>query len=195
MQEKLSVAVEKESEVDGAVGSVKSISDEAELREQLSFCFAEWVRMYANSYSIEKPFIDFVGSLQAHGILKGEEPSSLFFRVCMELSIDAYIKAKAAGGTAVRGIFQPVDAFARLIALMVKYHTDPTGVDVGRAKTHYMTKLLSIVLLVMSRFHKELGEHFQQKPFFRFFSSLLVHLNSLEAHLGSSYQSVMMTIR
>ncbi|KAG0146562.1 hypothetical protein CROQUDRAFT_657201 [Cronartium quercuum f. sp. fusiforme G11] len=169
-------------------------TESGELRDQLSFCFAEWVRMYANAYSIEKPFIDFVSSLQAHGILKGEELSSAFFRVCMELSIDAYIKAKAAGRSAAGGIFQPVDAFARLIALMVKYHTDPTGVDVGRAKTHYMSKLLSIVLLVMGRFQKELGVHFQQKPFFRFFSSLLVHLHALEGHLGSSYQSLMMTI-
>lgn len=174
--------------------AIKSINDEAGLREQLSFCFAEWVRMYSSSYSVEKPFIEFISSLQAHGILKGEEVSSLFFRVCMEVSIDAYIKAKASGSTAARGIFQPVDAFARLISLMIKYHTDPTGVDIERAKTHYMSKLLSIVLMVMGQFHKELGEHFQQKPFFRFFSGLLVHINALEAHLGSCYQSVMMTL-
>ncbi|CAH7667572.1 exoribonuclease [Phakopsora pachyrhizi] len=173
---------------------VKPVDDEAGLREQLSYCFAEWVRMYSSSYSIERPFIEFISSLQSHGILKGEEVSSLFFRVCMEVSIDAYIKAKAAGGNALRGIFQPVDAFARLISLMIKYHTDPTGVDVDRAKTHYMSKLLSIVLMVMGQFHKELGENFQQKPFFRFFSSLLVHINALESHLGSSYQSVMMTM-
>ncbi|KAH9440897.1 hypothetical protein Pst134EB_029549 [Puccinia striiformis f. sp. tritici] len=174
--------------------TIKSIDDEAGLREQLSFCFAEWVRMYSSSYSVEKPFIEFISSLQAHGILKGEEVSSLFFRVCMEVSIDAYIKAKASGSTAARGIFQPVDAFARLISLMIKYHTDPTGIDIERAKTHYMSKLLSIVLMVMGQFHKELGEHFQQKPFFRFFSGLLVHINALEVHLGSCYQSVMMTL-
>ncbi|MBW0484102.1 hypothetical protein O181_023817 [Austropuccinia psidii MF-1] len=174
--------------------TIKSLNDEVGLREQLSFCFAEWVRMYSSSYSVEKPFIEFISSLQAHGILKGEEVSSLFFRVCMEVSIDAYIKAKASGSTAARGIFQPVDAFARLISLMIKYHTDPTGMDIERAKTHYMSKLLSIVLMVMGQFHKELGEHFQQKPFFRFFSGLLVHINALETHLGSSYQSVMMTM-
>ncbi|KAH9811088.1 CCR4-Not complex component, Not1-domain-containing protein [Melampsora americana] len=192
MQNKLSIVMSKES--DSKLINNTSTREENEIREQLSFCFAEWIRLYSNSYSIEKPFIDFIGSLQAHGILKGEELSSAFFRICMELSLDSYIKSKANGGQPNRGIFQPVDGFAKLISLMIKYHTDPTGEDIGKAKTHYMMKLLSIVLLVMSKFQKELGRHFQQKPFFRFFSSLLVHLNSLESHLGNSYQSLMMTI-
>lgn len=55
----------------------------------------------------------------------------------------------------------------------------------------YMTKVLSIVVLVLAQSHEELGTHFQQKPFYRFFSTLLSNLNSIEVHLGSAYYQIL----
>ncbi|GAA6057943.1 hypothetical protein JCM3770_004447 [Rhodotorula araucariae] len=169
-------------------------SDEPAAREQLTFCFAEWVRLYQQSFNVEKSFVDFVVQLQKQGILKGEEISSLFFRVCAEVSVDSYIKNKAAGGTPATGIFQPVDAFARLITFMIKYHADPTGANNDKAKVHYMTKVLSIVVLVLANSHEELGPHFQQKPYYRFFSSLLANLSSIESHLGAAYHQILVAL-
>ncbi|KAK4700026.1 CCR4-NOT transcription complex subunit 1, partial [Phenoliferia sp. Uapishka_3] len=169
-------------------------SDDAGVRDQLAYCFAEWVRLYQQSFSVEKSFVDFVVQLQNQGILKGEEISSLFFRVCTEVSVDSYIKHKAAGGTPATGIFQPVDAFAKLIVFMIKYHADPTGANNDKAKVHYMTKVLSIVVLVLANSHEELGLHFQQKPFFRFFSSLLSNLHAIESHLGSAYYQILVAL-
>ena len=170
-------------------------SDEPAAREQLTFCFAEWVRLYQQSFNVEKSFVDFVVQLQKQGILKGEEISSLFFRVCAEVSVDSYIKNKAAGGTPATGIFQPVDAFARLVTFMIKYHADPTGANNDKAKVHYMTKVLSIVVLVLAASHEELGVHFIAKPFYRFFSSLLANLASIESHLGAAYPQILIAIR
>ncbi|GJN93365.1 hypothetical protein Rhopal_006418-T1 [Rhodotorula paludigena] len=169
-------------------------ADEPGVREQLTYCFAEWVRLFQQSYNVEKSFVDFVVQLQKQGILKGEEISSLFFRVCAEVSIDSYIKNKAAGGTPATGIFQPVDAFARLITFMIKYHADPTGANNDKAKVHYMTKVLSIVVLVLANSHEELGPHFQTKPFFRFFSSLLSNLAGIESHLGPAYHQILVAL-
>ncbi|KDE03641.1 hypothetical protein MVLG_05891 [Microbotryum lychnidis-dioicae p1A1 Lamole] len=169
-------------------------ADDAEVRQQLTYCFAEWVRLYQQSFSVEKSFVDFVVQLQNQGILKGEEISSLFFRVCAEVSVDSYIKHKAAGGSAATGIFQPIDAFAKLIVFMIKYHADPTGTNNDKAKVHYMTKVLSIIVLVLANSHEELGPHFQQKPFFRFFSSLLSNLHSIEGHLGSAYYQILVAL-
>ncbi|GJN90459.1 hypothetical protein Rhopal_003470-T1 [Rhodotorula paludigena] len=147
-------------------------ADEPGVREQLTYCFAEWVRLFQQSYNVEKSFVDFVVQLQKQGILKGEEISSFFFRVCAEVSIDSYIKNKAAGGTPATGIFQPIDAFARLITFMIKYHADPTGVNNDKAKVHYMTKVLSIVVLVLANSHEELGPHFQTKKVIRIYGHL-----------------------
>ncbi|GAA5866964.1 hypothetical protein JCM3774_003736 [Rhodotorula dairenensis] len=169
-------------------------AEEPAVREQLTACFGEWVRLYQQSFNVEKSFVEFVVQLQKQGILKGEEISSLFFRVCAEVSIDSYIKNKAAGGTPATGIFQPIDAFARLITFMIKYHADPTGVNNDKAKVVYLTKTLSIVVLVIANSHETLGIHFQAKPGFRFFSSLLSNLAAVESHLGQAYQPILVAL-
>lgn len=114
--------------------SNKSQLNDQAVREQLTMCFVEWVRIYQQSYQIEKAFVEFVVQLQNQGILKGEEISSLFFRVCAEVSVESYIKQKAAGGTPATGLFQPVDAFAKLITFMIKYHADPQNKNNDQAK-------------------------------------------------------------
>ncbi|PWN20718.1 Not1-domain-containing protein [Microstroma glucosiphilum] len=177
-------------------GLSKSKADLANsgLREQLAFCFAEWVRLYQHSPNAEKSFIDFVTQLQSQGILKGEEISSMFFRVCTEVGVDSYIKQKAAGGSLATGIFSPVDAFSKMIVLMIKYHADPSGANHEQAKVHYLTKILSIVVLVLAQSHEELGPHFQQKPFFRLFSTLLHDLQSVEGSLQTTYFQTLLAI-
>lgn len=57
-----------------------------------------------------------------------------------------------------------------------------------------MTKVLSIVVLVLAQSHEELGPHFQQKPFYRFFSSLLSNLNQIEVHLGTAYYQILVAL-
>ncbi len=77
------------------------------LREQLAYCFAEWARLFQHSPNPEKSFIDYVTQLQTQGILKGEDISSMFFRVCAEVSVDSYIKQKAVGGSPRPASFRP----------------------------------------------------------------------------------------
>jgi CCR4-NOT transcription complex subunit 1 len=174
----------------------KAQLEQARLREQLTYCFVDWVHIYQSSPRVEEAFVKFVVELQNQGVLKGEEISSLFFRACTEVSVDSYIKNKAAGGSTATGIFQPIDAFARLIAFMIKYHAPVVpGSDSTRAKVHYLTKILSIIVLVLAQSHEDLGEHFQQKPFFRFFSTLLGHLHSIESHLGLAYNQILIALR
>ena len=177
-------------------GQLKSKVDigNTALREQLAYCFAEWVRLFQQSPNSEKSFIDFVTQLQTQGILKGEDISSMFFRVCTEVSVDSYIKQKAIGGSVATGIFSPIDAFSKLVVLMIKYHADPTGANNEQAKVHYLTKILSIVVLVLAQSHEELGPHFQQKPFFRLFSSLLHDLHQTESSLGAAYMQTLLAI-
>lgn len=177
-------------------GQLKAKTDigNTALREQLAYCFAEWVRLFQQSPNPEKSFIDFVTQLQAQGILKGEEISSMFFRVCTEVSVDSHIKQKAAGGSVATGIFSPIDAFSKLVILLIKYHADPSGANNEQAKIHYLTKVLSIVVLVLAQSHEELGPHFQQKPFFRFFSTLLHELHIAEPNLQSAYLQSLLAI-
>ncbi|KAG8693678.1 hypothetical protein FRC09_010361, partial [Ceratobasidium sp. 395] len=148
------------------------------LSERLAVHFDDWVRIFQRSPSSEKAFAGYVMQLTNEGILKGEDISSFFFRVCTETSVEQWSKYTAAGDFAAA--FQPIDALSRLIVLMIKYNGDATDVP---AKVHYLTKILSIVVLVLAHSHEATTEFPQQKPFFRFFSSLLSDINGLESHL------------
>lgn len=166
--------------------------DNAQLREKLFMWFQQWVSIYQRSHTPEKSFVPFINALTKQGILKIEDVSSFFFRVCAESSVNSYNKYTAAGefGHA----FQALDAMSRLIVYIIKYHGDASGVNNDQAKVHYMTKILTIVVLVLANMHEEQGANFQQKPFFRFFSSLLNDLHAIESNLGPVYFDLLLAI-
>lgn len=171
-----------------------SVKPETEqLREKLFIWFQQWVAIFQRSHSPEKSFVPFINQLTKQGILKVEDVSSFFFRVCAESSVNSYVKHIAAGD--FEYAFQALDAMSRLIVYIIKYHGDASGINNDQAKVHYLTKILSIFVLVLANLHEEQGLSFQQKPFFRFFSSLINDLHSIEAQLGSAYFQLLIAIR
>ncbi|KAJ4488321.1 Not1-domain-containing protein [Lentinula aciculospora] len=162
------------------------------MREKLLGWFQQWVNIYQRSHSPEKNFVPFITQLTKAGIVKEDDTSSLFFRVCAEASVNSYLKSVVAGEFDYA--FQALDAMSRLIVYMIKYHGDPSGGNVDQAKVHYLSKILSIFVLVVANFHEEQSVGFQQKPFFRFFSSLINDLHSMEVQLGAVYFQLLFCI-
>ncbi|CAO1624704.1 unnamed protein product [Sympodiomycopsis kandeliae] len=181
-------------ELKGGNLKVRTDFSNSALREQLAFCFSEWVRNCQITSNSEKLFIEFVTSLQSQGILKGEDISSMFFRVCTEVAVDGYIKSKASGGSLATGIFCPVDSLAKMVVLMIKYHSDASGGNNEQAKVSYLTKIISIFVLVLAQSHEELDVYFQQKPFYRLFSSLMHELRLVEGGLGGAYHQSLLAL-
>ncbi|KAF9244222.1 Not1-domain-containing protein [Melanogaster broomeanus] len=178
---------------EGVVIRQPSVKPETEqLREKLFIWFQQWVTIFQRSHSPEKAFVPYITQLTKQGILKVEDVSSFFFRVCAESSVNNYLKCIAAGE--FEYAFQALDAMSRLIVYIIKYHGDASGVNNDQAKVHYLTKILSIFVLVLANMHEDQGAMFQQKPFFRFFSSLINDLHSIEAHLGSAYFQLLIAI-
>lgn len=163
------------------------------MQTYLSKCFQQWVSVFQRSSTPEKAFIPYITQLTKQGILKAEDVSSLFFRVCAESSVNAYTSAVLAGE--YENAFLALDAMSRLIVYIIKYHGDASGANNDQAKTHYFSKIMSILVLVIANFHEELGTDFQQKPFFRFFSTLLNDLHDMENYLGNVYLHLLVTLR
>jgi len=164
-----------------------------QLREKLFDYFQQWITIFQISASPEKGFVLFITKLTKQGILKMEDVSSFFFRVCAESSVNSYIKCMTVGSYDYA--FLALDAMSRLIVYIIKYHGDASGVNNDQAKVYYMTKILSIFVLVLANLHEEQGPNFQQKPFFRFFSSLVNDLHGIESHLGPVYFQLLIAIR
>ncbi|KAH9911414.1 Not1-domain-containing protein [Fomitopsis serialis] len=170
-----------------------SVKPETEqLREKLFSWFQQWVSIFQRSHSPEKAFVPFITQLTKQNILKAEDVSSFFFRVCAESSVNSYIKCIHAGEFTYA--FQALDAMSRLIVYIIKYHGDASGVNNDQAKVHYLTKILSIFVLVLANMHEEQGALFEQKPFFRFFCSLLNDLHTIESGLGTAYFQLLVAI-
>lgn len=168
-------------------------SEKDQLRVKLLYYFQQWVTIFSRSPAPEKQFVPYITQLTSQGVLKVEDLSSFFFRVCAEASVTSYLKCEASGDQ--DNAFHVLDAFSRLIAYMMKFHGDATGVNNVQAKSHYLTKILSVVVLVLANMHEEHGPAFPQKPFFRFFSSLINDLYLFERELGNAYFKLLMAIR
>ncbi|KAI0273855.1 Not1-domain-containing protein [Gloeopeniophorella convolvens] len=167
-------------------------TDASQLREKLFIWFQQWVSIFQRSPSPEKAFVPFITQLTKQGILKMDDVSSFFFRVCAESSVNSYMKSVTSGDFSYA--YHALDAMSRLIVYIIKYHGDASGVNNEQAKVHYLTKILSIFVLVLANMHEEQGHGFQQKPFLRFFSSLVNDLHTIEASLGPAYFQLLIAI-
>ncbi|KNC97024.1 CCR4-NOT core subunit CDC39 [Spizellomyces punctatus DAOM BR117] len=178
--------------------SVKDLTakdnETASLREHLAALFHDWTRTFYHPASNEKAHAFFIQQLQQQGILKAESISPLFFRVCTEICIDSYIKSKSSPDIPPALPFQAVDAFARLIVLLVRYHVDPAGADNNHARLNLTAKILSIIVLVLVHSHEQQRTHFNQRPFFRLFSTLLNDLNMFEHDLQPIYIQILSAV-
>lgn len=156
-----------------------------QLYPRLEELFEHWLQIFQGP-SAHRDFALFASELEARRVLKSDETTAMFFRVCMEVSVNRYIQVTKRGSTINPYLY--VDAFSRLIILMIKNNGEPMD------KQHNLKRVLTIVLLVLSHQHEEFGPAFQQKPFFRFFSSLLSDLHSFEDGLQDLYYPMMMNI-
>ncbi|KIY43711.1 Not1-domain-containing protein [Fistulina hepatica ATCC 64428] len=177
-----------------APSTTPSSSDELP-REKLLLWFQQWVNICARTLSPDKQFVMFIKQPGLQGVLTKYEASSMFFRVCAESSVEHYMTcaatASSEGMTSAEkdNAYMALDSMSKLMALIIKYHGDPNGVttDHDQAKIHYLTKIMSIVVLVLSSHHEDAAVEFPHMSFYRFFSSLLNELHGFEQFLGSAY--------
>lgn len=156
-----------------------------QLYPRLEEFFEHWVQIFQGP-SADRDFLLFAGELEVGRVLKSDETTAMFFRVCMETSVNRFIQVTKKGSTINPYLY--VDALSRLIVLMIRHNGEPME------KEHNLKRTLTIVLLVLSHQHEEFGPHFHQKPFFRFFSSLLSDLHSFEDGFQAAYYPMIMNI-
>ncbi|CAM0140611.1 CCR4-NOT core subunit cdc39, variant 2 [Umbelopsis sp. WA50703] len=169
-------------------GGPKEAEDEEAggLREQLQFLFAEWVRLFQHPSSNEKAFTAFITQLSQQGVFNVEDISSMFFRICTETSIDHAVKFKALSEQATpAAAYQPIDAFAKLVVLILKMQVENAKGEADSAPVDQFTRVLSIIVLVLAQHHEHRRQQFNQKPFLRIFSSFLSEISQNEQALQS----------
>ncbi|KAL8697462.1 MAG: hypothetical protein Q9201_007120 [Fulgogasparrea decipioides] len=140
---------------------------------QLQYTFSEWLSLCSHPTSTEKILGAFISQLHQKQILNSQEDMTLFLRICIDCAVDAYEHDEGGG---VNDVYHTVDGLAKLVVLLVKHQGEADGA-VKASKAGYMNSLLSLIILILNNHHVMRGERFNQRVFFRLFSSILCDWN------------------
>ncbi|XP_068059001.1 CCR4-NOT transcription complex subunit 1 isoform X10 [Anomalospiza imberbis] len=177
------------------ISQASEYDDPPGLREKAEYLLREWVNLYhsaAAGRDSTKAFSAFVGQVELlerkmhqQGILKTDDLITRFFRLCTEMCVEISYRAlaeqqhnPAANPTMIRAkCYHNLDAFVRLIALLVKHSGEATNTV---TKINLLNKVLGIVVGVLLQDHDVRQSEFQQLPYHRIFIMLLLELNAPE---------------
>ncbi|XP_042855455.1 CCR4-NOT transcription complex subunit 1-like isoform X4 [Penaeus japonicus] len=173
------------------VTQARDFSDPPALQEKTEVLLREWIQMYHSPTAGQgsaSAFQHFVKQMNLHGILKTDDLITRFFRICISMCRDLCVRSILEQGqgpspTYVRSkCFQNLDAFVRLIALLVKHSGEATN---PTTKINLLNKVLGLVCGIMIHDIESNGTEFQQLPYHRILIMLFLELNAPEAILES----------
>ncbi|XP_049786692.1 CCR4-NOT transcription complex subunit 1 isoform X4 [Schistocerca cancellata] len=162
----------------------REFDDPPGLLEKTEYLLRDWVQIYHSPNAARDPtraFSMFVQQMNGHGILKTDDLITRFFRLSTQMCVDVCYRALAeqnGSPTMVRAkCFHTLDAFVRLIALLVKHSGDASNTT---TKINLLNKVLGIVAGVLLQDHDNRLADFQQLPYHRIFIMLFLELNAPE---------------
>lgn len=160
-------------------------------RYQMEYIFSEWVGICSHPSSTDRTYSAFISQLHQKQIMNTQEASALFFRLCIDASVEMFEQEDLdpAGNTCDAYIH--IDALAKLVVLLVKYQGEANGA-VKASKPAYLNSILSLIVLVLNHHHVMRGEHFNQRVFFRLFSSILCEYNAVGRQGTDQDQEIML---
>lgn len=129
--------------------------------------------------------------MNCHGILKTDDLITRFFRLSTQMVVELCYRMlpDVTGSTATTArnkMFQTVDAYVKLISLLVKHSGEANNTQ---TKINLLNKVLGIVAGVLQQDHEIHQSEFQQLPYQRIFIMLFLELNGNEPILEAiNYQ-------
>lgn len=147
-------------------------------KDQLEYVFDEWVHLQLPD-TPKKSIAAFIYQLHQHQIMQNNQDSIEFIRTCIDASVASYEHEEFApfgtGNPDTATI--KIDALAKLVVSLITYHGEG-DIPVKESKAKYFDNVLMVIILVFCGHQKTRGENFNQKVFFRLFSTLLFELNT-----------------
>ena len=165
------------------------LSDKARAkRDQMEYVFSEWIGIYKSSSASDRTYHSFLKDIHQRQVMGNREDSAMFFRLSVDLSVAMFEHESQDPSGSLDEAFLYIDALAKLIVLLVKFQ-DESAESVSAGKPLYLNSILSLLVLVLNHHQVMRGEAFNQRVFFRLFSSILCEytLNGLqysESHRG-----------
>ena len=157
--------------------------------EKTDYLLHDWINIYntqPTGRDTTKAFSLFVHQMNMHGILKTDDLITRFFRISTQLCVETVYRLlhdqNVNGSHQRQKCYNTLDAFVRLVALLVKHSGDSNNTT---TKIHLLNKVLGIVVGCLMQDHEQRLVEFQQMPFHRIFIMLFIELNSPEPVLDA----------
>ncbi|BEJ18074.1 hypothetical protein CspHIS471_0703510 [Cutaneotrichosporon sp. HIS471] len=155
----------------------KATTVDPSVQERLQHYFFEWVRLFTeNPTSPEVSFVPYITWLQNDNILSGEDVSTAFYTSAIKAAVECDMKSE-------NGQWFGTDSLAKLIILIVKNYGDKSGPGSVTRTVYYFNKIVTIMSYSLVRAQLNPDEPFDQRPWARFFTSMLAEIASIEASL------------
>ncbi|KAI9734335.1 MAG: hypothetical protein M1834_002441 [Cirrosporium novae-zelandiae] len=159
-------------------------------QDQMDYVFQEWIGIYNHPGTVELTAAAFIKELHHKKIISNSEDSARFVRVCIDMCVENFERVIGLTSS-LEDAFISVDALARLIILLIRYQgghpDDPSNGAVKMSPEAYMKSMLSVLALVLNHHHVVDGEQFNQKIFFRLFSTILFESHAFNADLHREF--------
>ncbi|KAJ5512022.1 CCR4-Not complex component N.t1.c1 C-terminal [Penicillium expansum] len=157
-------------------------------RDQMEYIFSEWIGIYKAPGATDRTFHSFLQDLHNRQVMNSQEDSALFFRLSIDISVAMFEHESQNPNGSLDEAFLYIDALAKLVILLIRFQGESTGA-VKASKATYFNSILSLLVLVLNHHQVMRGEAFNQRVFFRLFSSILCEysmngLQHTEQHQG-----------
>lgn len=150
-------------------------------RDQIEYAFSEWTRLCNRPSATEKTLTAFLTQLHHQQLMNNEDEACIFFRVCIDMAVETFEEVEDDGIDQDGDAFLQIDALAKLVMFLIRFQGQGEG-EVKGSKPAYLNSILSLVVLVLNHHHVMRGDKFNQRVFFRFFSSLLCEYHIVRRH-------------
>jgi CCR4-NOT transcription complex subunit 1 len=158
---------------------------------QMDYVFEEWVHLCNNPNVSDKAPAQFISQMYKKQLINSKDDLCMFLRLSIDSAVDRF-EAHLHNNGSINDAYIPIDSLAKLIAMLVKAREEEGEVKGDKAAFFELT--LSLVVLVLNHHHVTRGEHFNQKVFFRLFSTMLCEFRaSTEDLTEAERQQITMT--
>lgn len=140
------------------------------VESQADYVFEEWVSLVYNKPSTTS-LSSFLHQIQQKRLIASREDSAIFFRVWIDASVAGYEREES---ISIDRAYLQVDALAKMIVLLAAHQKPMNGTKID--KVSYFEGILSLISFVLASHYQNRAERFNQKVFFRLFSSILAEL-------------------
>ncbi|KAG9229162.1 putative general negative regulator of transcription subunit 1 [Amylocarpus encephaloides] len=141
---------------------------------QMEYVFEEWIHLYSNNYASEKASWEFISRMYNSQVINSRDDLLIFLRISIDSSVEKF--EQMVQTDTMNDAYTPVDSLARFVAMLVK-QPECEG-EVKNDRPSFLGQTLSLSILVLNHHHLLRAESFNQKVFFRFFSTLLSEMSA-----------------